>query len=95
VGNLVDRVFRAPGPLRGHVVDFLELPHWPVFNVADAAIVTGGVLAVLLAVRGQHLDGTRAGAEAPDEATGHEGGADEGDGGEGFPAGESTSDERS
>ena len=34
-GNLTDRLFRAPGPLRGHVVDFLQLPHWPIFNVAD------------------------------------------------------------
>ncbi len=42
VGNLVDRIFRAPGPGRGHVVDFLELPHWPVFNLADSAIVSGG-----------------------------------------------------
>ena len=39
LGNLVDRVFRAPAPGRGHVVDFLELPHWPVFNLADSAIV--------------------------------------------------------
>ncbi len=38
-GNLGDRLFRSPGPLRGHVVDWIELPHWPVFNVADSAIV--------------------------------------------------------
>jgi signal peptidase II len=59
LGNLVDRLFRAPGPLRGHVVDWIELPHWPVFNLADSAIVCGGVLAVLLAVRGIELDGSR------------------------------------
>jgi len=59
LGNLTDRLFRAPGPLRGHVVDWLELPHWPVFNLADSAIVAGGVLAVLLALRGFELDGTR------------------------------------
>lgn len=59
LGNLADRLLREPGPLRGHVVDFLELPHWPVFNVADSAIVTGGVLAVWLAARGVHLDGSR------------------------------------
>jgi signal peptidase II len=58
-GNLTDRVFRAPGFLRGHVVDFLEFPHWPVFNVADSAIVVGGVLAVLLSFRGTELDGSR------------------------------------
>jgi signal peptidase II len=61
VGNLVDRVFRSPGPLRGHVVDFLELPHWPVFNLADSAIVLGGVLAVALTATGRQLDGTRSG----------------------------------
>ena len=59
IGNLVDRLFRAPGPLRGHVVDFLELPHFPVFNVADSAIVTGGVLLVLLSLFGITYDGRR------------------------------------
>jgi signal peptidase II len=59
IGNLVDRIFRSPGPLRGHVVDFLELPHFPVFNVADSAIVTGGVLMVLLSLFGIAYDGRR------------------------------------
>jgi signal peptidase II len=64
VGNLVDRVFRAPGFLRGGVVDFLSLfaPDgriWPVFNVADSAIVCGGILGALLAVRGIEFDGSR------------------------------------
>jgi signal peptidase II len=58
-GNLGDRLFRSPGPLRGYVVDWIEMPHWPVFNVADSAIVCGGILAVLLAARGIRLDGTR------------------------------------
>ena len=58
-GNLVDRLFRAPGPGRGHVVDFLELPRWPVFNLADMAIVAAGTLMVLLAARGVGWDGTR------------------------------------
>lgn len=58
-GNLTDRLFRDPGPLRGHVVDFIELPHWPVFNVADMCINVGAVLVVLLVFRGSHLDGTR------------------------------------
>ena len=52
LGNLVDRLFRAPGPGRGHVVDFLELPNWPVFNMADSAIVCAAVLMVLLSARG-------------------------------------------
>jgi len=58
-GNLGDRIFRSPGPLRGYVVDWIQLPHWPVFNVADSCIVCGGVLAVLLAARGVPLDGVR------------------------------------
>lgn len=64
VGNLVDRLFRAPGPLQGHVVDFVALVHggrsvWPVFNVADSCIITGGALLVLMAFLGREPDGTR------------------------------------
>jgi signal peptidase II len=58
-GNLVDRIFRWPGPFRGWVVDWIQLPHWPVFNLADSAIVCGGILAVLLSALGMHLDGRR------------------------------------
>jgi lipoprotein signal peptidase len=58
-GNLLDRIFRAPGPFQGHVVDWIELPHWPVFNLADSSIVCAGVLVVLLALFGIRLDGTR------------------------------------
>lgn len=65
LGNLADRIFRAPGPLQGHVVDVVSLfapdgSVWPVFNLADSAIVTGGVLLVLMALLGRELDGTRA-----------------------------------
>ncbi|MBC6462319.1 signal peptidase II [Actinomadura sp. HBU206391] len=68
-GNLVDRLLRSPAPLKGHVVDWIELPNWPVFNLADSAIVCGGVLAVLLASRGLQLDGTRVtGSEKPSES---------------------------
>ena len=63
-GNLLDRIFRAPAALQGHVVDWIELPHWPVFNLADSSIVCAGVLVVLLALRGIRLDGTK--AVAPD-----------------------------
>ena len=59
VGNLVDRLVRPPGPLRGHVVDFLALPNWPIFNVADVCIDLAAVLLVVLLVRGVRLDGTR------------------------------------
>ncbi|HEV2253796.1 MAG TPA: signal peptidase II [Streptosporangiaceae bacterium] len=63
-GNLLDRIFRAPGPFQGHVVDWIELPHWPVFNLADSSIVCAGVLVVLLALGGIRLDGTRPLSEA-------------------------------
>jgi signal peptidase II len=64
LGNLIDRVFRAPGFLRGGVVDFLSVfgpdgQVWPVFNVADSAIVCGGVLGAVLALRGIEFDGSR------------------------------------
>lgn len=59
VGNLGDRVFRSPGVFRGHVVDWIYLHHWPVFNLADSGIVVGGIIAVLLASRGLRPDGTR------------------------------------
>jgi signal peptidase II len=68
-GNLVDRIFRAPAPFRGDVVDWIELPHWPVFNLADSAIVCAGFLVVLLALRGIRLDGTRAARDEGFHAT--------------------------
>jgi signal peptidase II len=58
VGNLTDRIARAPGPFRGWVVDFIQFPHFAIFNLADSAITCGGVLMVLLALRGLHPDGT-------------------------------------
>lgn len=66
-GNLVDRLLRAPGPLRGHVVDFVSVfapdgSFFPVFNAADSAIVVGGLLLMLLAVLGHDYDGTRHGS---------------------------------
>ncbi len=58
LGNLIDRIFRSPGIFRGHVVDFLQLPHWPVFNVADMAISGSAVLMVVLVVRGVQFNGS-------------------------------------
>jgi len=49
-GNLVDRIFREPGFFRGHVVDFLQLPHWAIFNVADMCVCTAAVMIVILAI---------------------------------------------
>ncbi|MEU5939734.1 signal peptidase II [Micromonospora sp. NPDC047548] len=68
LGNLTDRIFRAPGHFVGHVVDMVSLfdPYgqvWPVFNLADSALVSGVILAVLLELTGRQRDGSRAGAE--------------------------------
>jgi signal peptidase II len=60
MGNLADRIFRAPGLFRGDVVDWIAVTrYYPIFNLADSAIVCGGILTVILAMRGYHLDGTR------------------------------------
>ena len=67
-GNLGDRLFRSPGPGRGAVVDFIDFRVWPVFNVADSAIVVGGLLAVLLSMKGIELDGTRKTSESETQA---------------------------
>jgi signal peptidase II len=68
LGNLGDRFFRAPGPLEGHVVDFVSVGWWPVFNAADSAICCGGALLVVLALAGVEIDGRRAGrvVDAPE-----------------------------
>ena len=53
IGNAIDRVFRHPGFPSGHVVDFFD-PRWfPVFNIADSAIVCGATLLALLMVRAE------------------------------------------
>ena len=58
MGNLGDRLFRAPGPLRGRVVDWINLPHFPwTFNLADASITCAAVLIAVLALRGVRIDG--------------------------------------
>jgi signal peptidase II len=50
-GNLTDRIFREPAFLRGGVIDWIQLPHWPVFNIADSAIVIAAFIAVVLSAR--------------------------------------------
>ena len=59
-GNLTDRIVREPGFLRGHVVDFLMLPHWPVFNVADMCINVAAGLIIVQTFRGIGSTATRA-----------------------------------
>ena len=63
VGNLIDRLFRQEGWLRGGVVDFVDLQWFPIFNVADAAITVGGGLLVLAS----YLHGRAAPAETVSE----------------------------
>ncbi len=85
LGNLVDRIFRAPGPLRGHVVDMVSVfapdgSFFPVFNAADSAVVCGGILLVLLALTGREMDGTRtvSARRARREGAGDDAGSDDG-----------------
>jgi signal peptidase II len=70
LGNLVDRLLRAPGIGRGAVVDFVHVKWFATFNVADSAITVGAVLAVLLSLRGVEIDGSRRTDEAPDKMEG-------------------------
>ncbi|MCL6565400.1 MAG: signal peptidase II [Acidobacteriia bacterium] len=63
-GNLVDRLFREPGPFRGHVVDFISVfapagERFPIFNIADSALTVGVVLAIALELLAFRRDGTR------------------------------------
>ncbi|HET6728511.1 MAG TPA: signal peptidase II [Jiangellaceae bacterium] len=72
LGNLTDRILREPAPLRGHVIDFLELPNWPVFNLADSAIVGSAVLVAWLSLRGVTYDGSSPPAHRSDGSDGPE-----------------------
>jgi signal peptidase II len=51
LGNMVDRIFREPGVLRGHVIDWLQVPNFPVFNIADSAIVIAALISMVLTAR--------------------------------------------
>lgn len=61
IGNLLDRIFREPGLFRGHVIDWIQWPHYPVFNLADAAIVGSVIGIVALSLLGFEYDGRRHG----------------------------------
>lgn len=52
LGNLIDRLFRSPEPFQGHVVDFILLPNYPMFNISDSAVVVGAITMVILSIRG-------------------------------------------
>ncbi|WBB67286.1 signal peptidase II [Micromonospora sp. WMMD812] len=68
LGNLMDRIFRAPAPFHGHVVDMISVfgpygEYFPVFNLADSSLVCGVVLALLLELTGRQRDGGRVGRD--------------------------------
>ncbi len=50
-GNLADRIFRTPGGLQGEVVDWIQIPNWPVFNIADTAVVSAAILITILSAK--------------------------------------------
>jgi len=71
LGNFGDRLFRAPGPFRGHVVDFISLFDaegrvFAIFNTADMALTFGVILAILLELTGRQRDGGRLRRERPE-----------------------------
>ncbi|HEX6580657.1 MAG TPA: signal peptidase II [Actinomycetota bacterium] len=62
LGNLTDRAVRAPG-MRGRVVDFIDFQIWPVFNLADTAIVVGAILLAWTGLRERREESEPAQAE--------------------------------
>jgi signal peptidase II len=67
IGNLIDRLFRDPGWLRGAVVDFIDLQWWPIFNVADMGITIGGALLLLTSVQAPRTNEANGSAGRPSE----------------------------
>jgi signal peptidase II len=59
LGNLTDRLFREPSFAMGHVVDFIQLPNFAIFNIADSAVVSAVSIICILTLRGISLDGSR------------------------------------
>ena len=70
LGNLTDRLFREPSFAMGHVVDFIQLPNFAIFNIADSAVVSAVVIICLLTLRGIALDGSRLNQRQDKAATG-------------------------
>lgn len=68
LGNFIDRWVQPPEPGQGHVVDFLMLPSWPVFNVADMSVIAGAALMILLSVLGVDYGAPGADADAAADA---------------------------
>jgi signal peptidase II len=59
IGNLIDRAINAPGFPNGHVTDFLQLPNWPVFNIADSSVFVSAIFLIIISFRGINYDGSR------------------------------------
>ena len=68
LGNLTDRFFRAPSFLHGHVVDFVKVGWWPVFNLADSCVTVGAVLLIARALFPPRAP-TGATSDAPSDTT--------------------------
>ena len=69
LGNLIDRLTRPPGPGLGSVVDFIGLPNFPVFNVADVAITCSAVGMIILAWRGIQLSESEPDGSSSDDSS--------------------------
>ena len=59
LGNLTDRVFREPAVSAATSWTSSQLPHWPIFNVADICINVAAAFIIVQALRGISLDGSR------------------------------------
>ena len=64
IGNLVDRIARPPGAFRGRVIDFIDFHWWPVFNLADSAVVIGALLLLISSYRAERRSKARERAAA-------------------------------
>ena len=53
IGNLIDRIFRSPGVFRGAVVDFVQIPYWAIFNVADMAVSISATIIAIMTLMGK------------------------------------------
>ena len=65
-GNLTDRIIREPSAMRGHVIDWLMLPNWPVFNIADMCIIGAAIVIIIQSLRGVTLRGERVSEDQSD-----------------------------
>jgi signal peptidase II len=71
LGNLTDRIFREPSFAMGHVVDFIQVPNFAIFNIADSAVVSAVAIICILTLKGISLDGSRHTHTNPKKSTDH------------------------